>query len=38
MILVEDRRTIVERIIQAQRKGARLKAACEPVRVKAVAA
>jgi putative transposase len=29
MILVEDRRMIVERIIQAQRKGARLKAACE---------
>jgi putative transposase len=29
MILVEDRQTIAERIIQAQHKGARLKAACE---------
>lgn len=29
MILVEDRQMIAERIIQAQRKGARLKAACE---------
>jgi len=28
MILVEDRQTIAERIIQAQRKGARLKEAC----------
>jgi putative transposase len=29
MILVEDRQMIAERILQAQRKGARLKAACE---------
>ena len=29
MILVEDRQMIAERIIEAQRKGARLKAACE---------
>ncbi len=29
MILVEDRRLIVERIIPAQRRGARLKTACE---------
>jgi transposase InsO family protein len=29
MILVEDRQMIAERITQAQRKGARLKAACE---------